>query len=113
MMILNMAVTSILQVVVPRLKTSCHHRDHTSLSTSGALGDPTVPSPLTKPIWTVRGSLPSLAASDCAGQHEMTRYATCLSTMSLEEDAAAAVSRERYRDVSPSGYLERAPKWRR
>ena len=36
----------------------------------------------------------------------MIRYAICLSTMAFEEDAAAAVSQERY--VSLAGYLERA-----
>ncbi len=50
--------------------------------------------------------LPSLTASDCAGEREMIRYAICLSTMAFEEDAAAAVSWER--DASLSGCLERA-----
>ena len=50
--------------------------------------------------------LPSLMASDCAGELEMIRYAICLSTMAFEEDAAAAVSWEH--EVSLLGRLERA-----
>jgi hypothetical protein len=50
--------------------------------------------------------LPSLTASDCAGELEMIRYAICLSTMAFEEDAATAVSWEH--EVSLSGRLERA-----
>ena len=34
--------------------------------------------------------LPSLTASECAGELEMIRYAICLSTMAFEEDAAGA-----------------------
>jgi hypothetical protein len=50
--------------------------------------------------------LPSLMASDCAGELEMIRYAICMSTMAFEEDAATAVSWEH--EVSLSGRLERA-----
>ncbi len=50
--------------------------------------------------------LPSLTASDCAGELEMIRYAICLSTMAFEEDAATAVSWEH--EVSLSGRLDRA-----
>ena len=50
--------------------------------------------------------LPSLTASDCAGELEMIRYAICLSTMAFEEDAATAVSWEH--EVSLGGRLERA-----
>ena len=50
--------------------------------------------------------LPSLTASDCAGEREMIRYAICLSTMAFEEDAAAAVSWEH--EVSLLSRLERA-----
>jgi hypothetical protein len=50
--------------------------------------------------------LPSLTASDCAGELEMIRYAICLSTMAFEEDAAAAVSWDR--SASLGGRLDRA-----
>ena len=50
--------------------------------------------------------LPSLTASDGAGELEMIRYAICLSTMAFEEDAAAAVSWEH--EVSLLSRLERA-----
>jgi hypothetical protein len=50
--------------------------------------------------------LPSLTASECAGEHEMIRYTICMSAMAFEESAAAAVSWER--SVSLAGQLDRA-----
>jgi hypothetical protein len=50
--------------------------------------------------------LPSLTASECAGELEMIRYAISMSTMAFEEDAATAVSWEH--EVSLLGRLERA-----
>ena len=50
--------------------------------------------------------LPPLTASDCAGELDMIRYTISLSKMAFEEDATAAVSRERC--ASLAGRLDRA-----